>query len=264
MKLLSFLRSKKKEATKIGLVLSGGGVRGIAHLGVLKALNEKGIFPDYISGVSAGGLVGVFYADGYKPDDIFEIFNNSNIFDFTKAAIPRKGFMSLDKVKEILHESIWAKDFKDHKTPLFVAASNLNEGKIEYFDKGKLIDPILASISIPVLFKPTMINNKTYVDGGVFDNLPISPIKNKCSILIGSHVNPQKEENDLDSMISIAERTFHVAIGSSVQENSKDCDLYIEPPELINFGMFKLDKAKEIYDIGYQATKDMLSKTRLF
>jgi NTE family protein len=264
MKLLSFLLPKKNEINKIGLVLSGGGVRGIAHLGVLKALNEGDIFPDYISGVSAGALAGVFYSDGYKPDEIFEIFYNSKVFDFTRAAIPRKGFMSLEKTKEILRDSIWAKDFKDLKTPLFVAASNLNDGKIDYFDKGELMDPILASISIPVLFKPTMINNKTYVDGGVFDNLPTSPIKDKCSILIGSHVNPQKEENDLESIISIAERTFHLAIGSSVQENSKDCDIFIEPPELRNYGMFKLDHAKEIYNIGYQATKDLLSKTHLF
>jgi len=262
MNILSFLFPYKNKPKKIGLVLSGGGVRGIAHLGVLKALNEKGIFPEYISGVSAGAIAGVFYADGYSPDEIFEIFNQTSIFHFAKLSIPNKGFLSLNKVSKILHEYIQAKNFEDLKTPLYVAASNLNEGKIEYFHKGELINKVIASASIPIIFKPTIINGKTYVDGGIFDNLPVSPIRNQCKFIFASHVNPLSKEEKIDSLFDIAERTFHLAIGSSVQDNSEMCDLFIEPSDLKNYSLLKLENAKEIYDLGYDFTIKILEKNK--
>ena len=264
MNLLSFLFPKKSKLNKTGIVLSGGGVRGIAHLGVLKALNEKGIFPELISGVSAGAIAGVFYADGYNPDEIFEIFNHTSIFHFAKISIPNKGFLSLNKVSKILDEYIRAKNFEDLKIPLYVAASNLNEGKVEYFHQGELINKIIASASIPIIFKPTIINGKTYVDGGIFDNLPISPIRNQCKFLIASHVNPLSKEEIIDSLFDIAVRTFHLAIGSSVQDNSKMCDLFLEPNKLINYSLLKLENAQAIYDIGYDFTMKILEKNKSF
>lgn len=264
MNILSFLFPEKNNPGKIGMVLSGGGVRGIAHLGVLKALNEKGIFPEILSGVSAGALAGIFYADGYHPEEIFEIFNKTSIFHFTKITIPNKGFLKMDKVSKILKEYIKAKTFEDLKIPLYVAVSNLSEGKVEYFNQGELINRIIASASIPVVFNPVLIQGKTYVDGGVFDNLPVYPIKDKCDFIIASHTNPLSKEVKLTNMLEIAERTFHLAIGSSVQDNSRLCDLFIEPDKLINYGMLKLENAKEIFNIGYDFTAKMLAnKTSL-
>lgn len=253
MNLLSSFYSILKKKGKIGITLGGGGVRGIAHLGVLKALNEKDIYPDMISGVSAGALAGVFYADGYKPDDIFEVFNETSIFKFAKISIPRKGFLSMAKVEKILKEHIKAKDFSELKTPLYIAASNLNKGKVEYFNEGTVIDKVIASASIPVLFKPVEINGNTYVDGGVFDNLPVKPIINKCKILIGSNVSPLTTQDKFENMLDIAERSFHLAIGKSVKANKELCDIFIEPSDLTQFGILKLEKAKEIFDIGYES-----------
>ena len=264
MNILSFLFPEKQAPKKIGIVLSGGGVRGIAHLGVLKALNEREIFPKIISGVSAGAIVGAFYADGYRPDEIFEIFNKTNIFHFTKITIPQKGFLSLEKVSRVLDEHIRAKTFNDLKIPLYVAASNLNDGQIEYFNTGSIVEKIIASASIPVLFKPTIIKNKTYVDGGVFDNLPVAPIIEKSDFIIASHVNPLTKEENLDSMFDIAERTFHLAVGSSVQDNRKHCNLFIEPDNLKGYGILKLEKAEEVYNIGYRYTLQLLEKTNPF
>jgi len=191
MDLISDLFNKKKDTKhKIGIALSGGGVRGFAHLGVLKALNENNIYPDIISGTSAGALAGLFYADGYSPQESYDIFYDNSLFKFAQLAVPNKGFLSIDKVSKILKKHIRAKTFEDLKLPLIVTASNLNDGEVEYFHSGEIIDKVVASASIPVLFKPTIINDKTYVDGGIFDNLPTTPIKDQCEKLIASHVNP--------------------------------------------------------------------------
>lgn len=259
MKFNLFSSNKKK----IGIVLSGGAARGYAHLGVLKALEEKDIYPQLISGVSAGALAGAFYADGMKPDEIFKVMHQNNIFKFAKLSIPRGGLLSIDNLSKILKENLKSKTFEDLKYPLYVAAANLNEGKIEYFHKGELVPRIVASASIPVLFKPIKINNTIYVDGGVFDNMPIDPIKEDSKRIIAVHVNPVGREDDLDSLMKIAERTFHLTVGSKMKEKAKQVDLYIEPKKLKDYGLLSVSKAKEIFEIGYEETQKALEQINI-
>ncbi|MFP4025213.1 MAG: patatin-like phospholipase family protein [Thiohalospira sp.] len=247
-----------------GIALSGGGVRGFAHLGVLKALNEKDIYPEIISGTSAGALAGIFYADGFSPEESFEIFYDNSLFHFTEISIPDKGFLSMEKVTKILKKTIKANTFEELKIPLYVAASNLNDGKVEYFHQGKIIDKVIASASIPVVFKPQIINGKTFVDGGVFDNLPIEPIKNQCKKLIGSHVNPLGKEENLDSILKIAERAFHLSVGAKLEEKKKICNLFIEADELREYGILGLDKGREIFEAGYKITQKILKENSSF
>jgi NTE family protein len=188
---------------KIGLVLSGGGARGFAHLGVIQALNDAGIFPDVISGTSAGALAGVLYADGHTPKEIQKIMNSGSRLDFMRPALPREGLLQIGGIIKILKASLHAKSFDELKIPLFVTATDLNNGKAVYFSKGELLDPVIASASIPVLFQPVIINNICYVDGGVLDNLPIRPIENKCRFLIGSFVNPVGYIEKISGLINI-------------------------------------------------------------
>ncbi len=259
MKFNLFSSSKKK----VGIVLSGGAARGYAHLGVLKALEEKDIYPQIISGVSAGALAGAFYADGMKPDEIFKVMHQNNIFKFAKLSVPRGGLLSIGNLSKILKENLKSKSFEDLKLPLFVAAANLNDGKIEYFHKGELVPRIVASASIPILFKPAQIDDTTYVDGGVFDNLPIEPIKEDCKKIIAVHVNPVGREDELDSLLKIAERTFHLTVGSKMKEKAKQVDLYIEPQKLKEYGLLSVSKAKEIFDIGYESAHKALEQINI-
>src|SRR6056297_1884134 len=248
----------------IGIALSGGGVRGFAHLGVLKALNEKGVYPEIIAGTSAGALAGIFYADGYSPEESFEIFYHNSLFHFTHVSIPNKGLLSMEKVSKILKKTIRAKTFEELKIPLYVAAANLNDGKIKYFHQGSIIEKVIASASIPVLFKPQIIDGNTFVDGGVFDNLPLEPIKDQCKKLIGSHVNPLGKEENLDSIMKIAERTFHLSVGAQLAEKKKTCALFIEAEELRDYGMLGLDKGREIFEAGYKITQKILEENSSF
>jgi NTE family protein len=248
---------------KTGLVLSGGGARGFAHLGVIQALNEAGIYPDVISGTSAGAIVGVLYADGYAPREILALMNWASRFDFMRPALPREGLLQINGVDKILKANLRAKTFEDLKIPLFVSATDLNQGRSVYFSKGDLFEPVMASASIPVLFQPVKINNVSYVDGGVLDNLPIKPIENSCQVIIGSFVNPIGYVEKISGLINIAERTFLLSMSRDVIEKSKRFDLYIAPPELRNYGILDPEKSQEIFDLGYSATKEKLTDINL-
>lgn len=245
---------------KIGLVLSGGGARGFAHLGVLQALNEVGIFPDIISGTSAGAIVGAFYADGYKPAEILNILNKNNRLHYVSLTMPKDGLLKISGLVRVLKEKLRAKTFEELKIPLFVTATDLNIGKAVYFSEGELIIPVIASASIPVLFKPVIINKTYYVDGGVLDNLPIAPIEKKCSFLIGSFVNPTGYEDNFTNLINIAERTFLLSLSREVFAKSKKFDLFIAPQELRNYKILDPEKAKEVFMVGYKATVEKLKE----
>jgi NTE family protein len=245
---------------KIGLVLSGGGARGFAHLGVIQALNEAGIYPDIISGTSAGALAGVLYADGYTPNEILKLMNSGSRLDFMRPALPREGLLQIGGVMKILKSSLRAKTFEELKIPLFVSATDLNNGKAEYFSEGDLFDPVMASASIPVLFQPVVINNICYVDGGVLDNLPLRPIENKCDFLIGSFVNPIGYIEKISGLISIAERTFMLSMSKEILEKAKRFNLFVAPQELKNFRILDPEKAEELFSVGFNATKEKLGE----
>jgi NTE family protein len=248
---------------KIGLVLSGGGARGFAHLGVIQALNESGIFPDVISGTSAGALIGVLYADGYTPKKILALISCVSRLDFMRPALPREGLLQINGIIKIMRSSLRAKKFSELKIPLFVSATDMNNGKAVYFSEGDLFDPVIASASIPVLFQPVKINDISYVDGGVLDNLPIKPIENKCLILIGSFVNAVGYQEKVTGLINIAERTFMLSMSKEISEKAKKFDLFIAPAEMRNYKILDPDKANELFEIGYNATLEKLKEIDL-
>jgi NTE family protein len=242
-----------------GLVLSGGGARGFAHIGVLQALNEAGIFPDVISGTSAGALVGVLYADGYSPREILKMMNSTSRLHYIRPTVPKEGLLQISGIERILRENLRAKNFEELKLPLYVTATDLNNGRAEYFCTGELINPVIASASIPVLFKPVIINDIHYVDGGVLDNLPIRPLESKCRRIIGSFVNPVGYEETVLSLTQIAERVFMLNMSKEVLEKSDRFDLFIAPPELKNYKILDPEKASEVFEIGYRAAVEKLS-----
>jgi NTE family protein len=246
---------------KVGLVLSGGGARGFAHLGVIQALQEAGIYPDVVSGTSAGALAGVLYADGFSPEQILKLMNSGSRLDFMRPAMPREGLLQISGIIKILKSNLKATTFEKLKLPLFVAATDLNNGKSVYFSKGELIDPVIASASIPVLFQPVKINNISYVDGGVLDNLPVYPIQNKCKVLIGSFVNPVGYVEKLSGLINIAERTFMLNMSKEINEKAGLFNLLIAPKELRNFKILDPEKADDLFELGYKTTKAKLKES---
>lgn len=243
----------------LGLVLGGGGARGFAHLGVAKALFEKGIKPDIISGVSAGAIAGVFLASGMDPDDIFNLLREQDFMKITTFKLSKQGFIRLDGLKNQIRIHIPFKNLEDLPIPLFVAVCNLNKARTEYIRKGPLAETILASSSIPILFSPVKMGDQTYVDGGVLDNLPIKPVRNICKKIIAVNISPIHDTDKLDNLFQIATRVFHVSVDKSTIKSGKLADLCIEPPGVDHYDILRLKYAEELFHIAYEHTKGLIS-----
>jgi len=249
----------EKEKKKIGIVLSGGAARGYAHIGVLKALNEAGIYPDIISAVSAGALIGALYADGNSPDDIISLLLERKMFDFATINTKKHGLLKFSGLVNELEEHLNARKFEDLKIPMIICATNFKSGVAEYFDSGDIIRILVASSSIPVLFSPVKINDNYYMDGGIVDNMPLHPLMDCCHKLIGVHVNPIGQLSDIDGLMGIAVRSFHISIASEIINTKKNkFDIYIEPPALKNYGIMNVSSGNEMYHIGYEYARSIL------
>ncbi|WP_256002001.1 patatin-like phospholipase family protein [Pedobacter deserti] len=260
--MISWLKRKKDEPKPIiGLTLSGGGLRGIAHIGVLKALEEHGIKPDLLSGTSAGAVIGAFYSSGYTPDEMLAIALKTSFFSPYALRLRTSGIFDTGFLVALFKTHMPHNDFASLRIPLYVGVTELVSGKPIYLSKGNLDTALLASTSIPFLFPSVRINEKIYVDGGILDNLPIAPIKNQCTMLIGSHVNSIAHEKP-EKLVGrkVLDRVIHLAIGHPVYEKSSQCDIFIDPPEMTRFSMFDKRAVQKIFDHAYEFSSKMLSE----
>jgi NTE family protein len=247
----------------IGVVLSGGGVRGFAHLGLLKVLDELKIKPVAISGVSAGAIFGALYASGKSPDEIISLAKANKYFGFANLLWRREGLFSMETIKKILIEHLPDDSFEALKIPLFVNATDFLHNKTIFFSSGKLILPLIASSSVPVIFEPVSNGNSKLVDGGLLDNFPIEPLLASCDAIIGSHVNKLETITDPSARFSKAamiERCFHLSVANSVYSKVHLCSVFIEP-RLDNFGLFRMKNIDQIFEIGYECA--LKEKSRL-
>lgn len=248
---------------KTGLVLSGGGTRGFAHLGAIAALFEKGIKPDVISGTSAGAIAGAFIAAGKNPGEIRDMLKKDSFFKYTKLQLPKDGLMKLDGLKELFQKEIPAKNLEELDIPLFVTISNLNTGAIEYRKTGVLNQTVLASSSIPILFAPVKIDGNLYVDGGLLDNIPIEPIKLDCENIIVCNISPIKPKENIKNLIEIATRTFYMSVNSNMKQVRKYASVYIEPEGIDTYEILSRTHADELYELGYNSTMKILDNQDL-
>lgn len=240
------------QTTPVHFILSGGGARGFAHLGVIKAFQEIGIQPASYSGTSAGALVGALLGAGYSPDYILEFILKQGLSNYLRFAFNRMGLFSMERVEKILKELIPHDRFENLTTPVSVCATNLTSGKSVYFDSGELIRPILASCCLPGIFEPIIMGGNTYVDGGVLNNLPVEPTLGKLGIRVAVNVTPRVDHLPIHTAKDVLMKTFYLSISQQSDLQSKRCDLVIEPKEIIRYEGLSLKNAREMFDIGYQ------------
>ncbi len=246
----------------IGLVLSGGGARGAAHIGVIKALEENGIFPTHISGTSAGAIVGALYAAGVSWSEMLNFFKTISIFQTNRYARNKPGFIDTEKFYDDLQTYFIKDNFDSLKKPLFVTAANIIDGTLKVFSKGQLIKPIMASASFPGVFTPTEINGKFYVDGGTLNNFPVEPLIQVCDKIIGVYVNPLKKISikDLRHSYTVVERAYKIKVAAESMSKFSDCDLMINPQELVDYGTFGMNSIDDIFELGYTTTIKVLEE----
>lgn len=248
---------------KVGYALSGGFIKGFAHLGVMQALLEHDIKPDIISGVSAGALAGAFYADGNEPYEVLKYFAGHKFQDLTKLVIPKLGLFDLSEFIEFLKSNIKAKNIEDLKIPFIITATDLDNGKSIHFTKGSLAERIAASCCMPVMFAPVKIDDVFYVDGGLFMNLPVSTLRKECEKVVAINVSPLVTEEYKKNIVSIAMRSYHFVFCANSLPQKENCDLLIEPYNLHGYSNHELEKAEEIFEQGYKTANEVLKHLKM-
>ncbi|WP_109302357.1 patatin-like phospholipase family protein [Aquimarina sp. AU474] len=244
----------------IGLVLSGGGFKGVAHIGAIKAFEEAEIIPNYISGTSAGAIVGSLYAGGYTHEEIKKFFTKTPLFKFNRFTRKKPGFLDSEKFQEDLDFFFPENTFESLQKKLFITATNLVEGTIKVFDKGTLIKPLLASAAFPGVFTPILINGELYADGGILDNFPVTPLQAKCDLIIGVDVSPIKKPNitDFKHSYNVMQRAYYLRAMPNAEIKFSQCDIVVQPKKLVNYGIFSTSGLENIFDLGYQEAKKQI------
>lgn len=250
-----------KNSKNIGLVLSGGGFKGVAHIGAIKALEEANIIPKYVSGTSAGALVGSLYASGCTPEEMKAFFKKTSLFKFNRFTRKKAGFLDSEKFQGDLKSFFPDNSFEALQKKLFVTATNLVEGTVKVFNKGPLIKPLLASAAFPGVFTPILIDGELFADGGILDNFPIGPLEKKCDMIIGIDVSPIKKPKitDFKHSYNVMQRAYYLRAMPNAEAKFGRCDVVIQPKKLVNHGLFSNSGLDKVYDLGYQEAKKQIA-----
>lgn len=285
------------KAQTVGLVLSGGGAKGYAHIGVIKALEEHGIPIDYITGTSMGAIVGGLYAAGYSPDEMVKIFDGQNFKNYYKGVMPPKyidyfkyeqpdgSLIRVDlrrkskKIALALPTNIIAtqpmdlglielfatssaeanNDFDSLFVPFRCIASDVYRNREKVFDSGDLGTAIRASMTFPMLFKPVEMDSTLYFDGGIYNNFPIETMKETFNpdIIIGVYVSSAAKPDSPDPDDLFAQ------IESLVMGEQKDANVENEKGFILNFkfkdvGVMDFQKLEQVVSVGYDHCNEVI------
>lgn len=235
----------KKEG--INLVLSGGGVKGVAHIALIELLQAYRVKINAISGTSAGALVGAMYASGLSTAEMLDFFKSTPLFRYTWLTPTKAGIFDSDKYAPIISQYI-KDEFEQLSLPLSITAVDMEAGKPVYFTEGNLIRPLLASCAVPAVFSPVNIEGRLYSDGGIMDNFPVHPFLKCESPMLGSYIcKPSiKEKKELNSILKVTNHSNALLIYAGDRQKFHQTTETIEFP-IGQFGLFDTKRIDEIY-----------------
>ena len=238
----------------LGVAFSGGGAKAAAHCGALQAMKEYGVKPQIVSGTSAGSLVAAFYSAGYEPKEMIELFLGMSFFkDIVTPCKPRGGLFDTSPLLELIRTRLPFKNFEDLPIPVLAVAADMDHGRAKVFSRGELAPRLVASCSIPIVLKPMVISGVHYVDGGVFQNLPIPCIRKLCKKVIAFSVRSMEEEQYKDNLLFTATRAYNMMFMSKMIEDSKLADTLIEL-NTGNCSVYDVSRGPELFFSGYRET----------
>ena len=284
--ILGFSQETEQPDIKVGLVLSGGGAKGLAHIGTLKVIDSLGIRVDYISGTSMGAIIGALYATGYSGNQIDSIFKEINFDDIINDNLPRKaktfyerensekyavtlpfekfkiklptalsrGQNTLSLLSQLTLHVSDVNDFSNLPIPFFCIATNIETGEAVILDKGSLAQSITASAAFPSLFQPVIINDQILIDGGVVNNYPIDELKAKgMDVIIGVDVQDELATRErLKSAPNILLQINNYRTFNEMKKKSKKTDIYIKP-DITDYNVISFDFGDQIIKNGEKA-----------
>jgi NTE family protein len=237
---------------KIGIALSGGTAKTVAHIGVLKALTEQGIKIDYISGTSGGAIVAAFFAAGRSIGELERLGSAIRWRDIARPTIPRLGLLSGDKLREFIVAELGNIEFKDLALPLAVVAADLSANTGRVFTSGAVAVACQASSSIPEFYTPVELEEHVLIDGQFSEYVPVAALRSLGDMFaIGVNLGyekgmKRKPRNAIELVIQLS--SFIAQQNASASERLADFMIH---PDMRGFGPLELNKASDIIRLGY-------------
>lgn len=247
--------------TRIGLALGGGAAKGIAHIGVLKAFEEEHIPIHCISGTSVGALVASYHAFGRPAESILSICSTLNLSKILNFTLERGGLFSTNAIRDMIHRDLGDVRIEDANIPLAICATDIETGEQLIFREGNLADVVCASMAVPGLFVPVEINGRTLVDGGLVENVPISPLaKMGAGITVAVDLSHVSRYPKPDNTFDVITNAINIGIDFNTRKQLKNADIAV-PLDLSGYSLTNnADRVEELYQEGYQPMKKTIRR----
>lgn len=247
----------------LGIALGGGFARGIAHIGVLRVLEEENIPVDYVAGTSVGAIIGAAYCSGTTAAELAEMAKTLRMTDFARLTLSRYGFYSTDRMVRFFARVLKQHTFEDLKIPLAITATEFRTGEAVVFTKGKLADPIRASCAYPGMFLPVEIEGRSYIDGMLAYAVPTTPLRQMgadrvIGIYLSAHWNNARPPRHMFEVIG---QCFSIAQARLADSWKKDANLVIEP-DVNGFAYDCFERTPELIAAGEAAMRAVLPRVK--
>ena len=238
----------------IALVLGSGGARGYAHIGVIETLEQHGIKPDLIVGTSAGSIVGSIYASGKSADQLRKIALDMKVGDVRDFKIGLKGFFDGRKVEDYVNKQVGQIPLEKMKIPMYVVATELKNGEKTIFNHGNTGQAVRASVSIPSMFIPTMIQGKEYVDGGLVSPVPVKIAKELgADVVIAVDILAQPSNTETTNVWGLFNQNINIMQNKLAEEELKEADIVIQPDLREKAHIFDVKGRQDTIQAGVEA-----------
>ncbi|HET9406813.1 MAG TPA: patatin-like phospholipase family protein [Candidatus Sulfotelmatobacter sp.] len=247
----------------IGIALGGGFARGIAHVGVLKVLEEEGIPVRIVTGTSVGALIGACYCSGLSPSELENVARSCRFTTFARWTLSRHGFASNDRMITFLTRTLKVKTFEEMRIPLGVTATNFNSGEGVVFHSGSIIDPVRASCAYPGMFLPVNIRGQWLVDGMLSHPVPTRPLREMgAERVIAVHLKGSwASSGPPRHLFDVIGQSFAIAQDAMSAQWRGAADLVVEP-DVAGFGYDDFKRAEDLVKVGEMAMRKALPAVR--
>ncbi|MGM0564415.1 MAG: patatin-like phospholipase family protein [Pseudomonadota bacterium] len=253
-------QSKLKKDCHFGLALGGGAVLGIAHLGVLKALEEHGLKPTHLTGTSIGAIIASLYAFGHSPENIRDHLGELDWWQVTRFSWSKHGIMNNSAMGNFVRRHIGDCDFADSPIPMAFIATDLAHRNKVVLDSGDVANAAMISACVPGMYTPIERDDMLLVDGGLVENVPISPLRTMdVDFIMGVNLNGSTRRREPESMIDVLITSFDIAIDSHTQTQLAGAN-YVLPLDLADFSRTDPGQSNALFDEGYRACKAAITE----
>jgi NTE family protein len=255
--------SHERRVPAIGVALGGGFARGIAHIGVLKVLEEEGIPVGAIAGTSVGALIGASYCSGLSVSELEEVAHNCRFTTFARWTLSRYGFASNDRMIAFLTRTLKVKTFEELRIPLGVSATDFNTGEGVVFHSGSIIDPVRASCAYPGMFLPVNIRGRFLVDGMLSHPVPTRPLREMgMDRVLGVHLKGTWAKGGAPRhLFDVIGQSFAIAQDAMASLWRDAADVVIEP-DVAGFAYDDFKRADDLIRVGEAAMRAALPEVR--